>query len=153
MRPGDIVGCNAARIRGDGSDACARGVARRHAQVCAALPGAQLRTGRQHRRHEDGAILRQARRGGEQGVKLGTPFNDAHPRQSCLGRNPYPWLQEAESIPLRYGDLSALKCRYCTRISPSGSRPAPSRPRWSRPPSGKTSGNDCRSRICEYQLS
>jgi predicted TIM-barrel fold metal-dependent hydrolase len=42
----------------------------------------------------------------------GDPFIDAHQHFWDLGRNPYPWLQDAEPIPFRYGDYSALKRNY-----------------------------------------
>lgn len=45
-------------------------------------------------------------------MKLDSPFIDAHHHFWDLGRNPYPWLQDAEPIPFRYGDYSALKRNY-----------------------------------------
>ncbi len=37
---------------------------------------------------------------------------DAHQHFWDLDRNPYPWLQDPESIPFRYGDYSALRRNY-----------------------------------------
>lgn len=45
-------------------------------------------------------------------MRVETPFIDAHQHFWDLGRNPYPWLQDAEPIPFRYGDYSALKRNY-----------------------------------------
>ncbi|MDB5732890.1 MAG: thioesterase [Variovorax sp.] len=45
-------------------------------------------------------------------MKPREPFIDAHQHFWDLGRNPYPWLQEPEPIPFRYGDYSALKRNY-----------------------------------------
>lgn len=45
-------------------------------------------------------------------MKLDQPFIDAHQHFWDLGRNPYPWLQDKEPIPFRYGDYSALKRNY-----------------------------------------
>lgn len=45
-------------------------------------------------------------------MKSGEPFIDAHQHFWDLGRNPYPWLQDPEPIPFRYGDYSALKRNY-----------------------------------------
>lgn len=45
-------------------------------------------------------------------MKTVEPFIDAHQHFWDLGRNPYPWLQDAEPIPFRYGDYSALKRNY-----------------------------------------
>ncbi|NDH53314.1 MAG: thioesterase, partial [Betaproteobacteria bacterium] len=42
-------------------------------------------------------------------MKLGEPFIDAHQHFWDLGRNPYPWLQDPQPIPFRYGDYSTLK--------------------------------------------
>lgn len=42
----------------------------------------------------------------------GVPFIDAHQHFWDLGRNPYPWLQDPEPIPFRYGDYSALERNY-----------------------------------------
>lgn len=43
---------------------------------------------------------------------FGEAFIDAHQHFWDLGRNPYPWLQDPEPIPFRYGDYSALKRNY-----------------------------------------
>jgi predicted TIM-barrel fold metal-dependent hydrolase len=40
------------------------------------------------------------------------PIVDAHHHLWDLGRNPYPWLQDPEPIPFRYGDYSAIKRDY-----------------------------------------
>jgi predicted TIM-barrel fold metal-dependent hydrolase len=40
------------------------------------------------------------------------PIVDAHHHLWDLGRNPYPWLQDPEPIPFRYGDYTALKRDY-----------------------------------------
>ena len=45
-------------------------------------------------------------------MNTGEPFIDAHQHFWDLGRNPYPWLQDPEPIPFRYGDYSALKRNY-----------------------------------------
>jgi hypothetical protein len=45
-------------------------------------------------------------------MKSGEPFIDAHQHFWDLGRNPYPWLQDPEPIPFRYGDYSTLKRNY-----------------------------------------
>ena len=45
-------------------------------------------------------------------MKVETPFIDAHQHFWDLGRNPYPWLQDAQPIPFRYGDYSPLKRNY-----------------------------------------
>lgn len=45
-------------------------------------------------------------------MKVESPFIDAHQHFWDLGRNPYPWLQDAEPIPFRYGDYSALRRNY-----------------------------------------
>jgi predicted TIM-barrel fold metal-dependent hydrolase len=45
-------------------------------------------------------------------MRSGEPFIDAHQHFWDLGRNPYPWLQDPEPIPFRYGDYSALKRNY-----------------------------------------
>jgi predicted TIM-barrel fold metal-dependent hydrolase len=45
-------------------------------------------------------------------MKSGERFIDAHQHFWDLGRNPYPWLQDPEPIPFRYGDYSALKRNY-----------------------------------------
>lgn len=45
-------------------------------------------------------------------MKSGEAFIDAHQHFWDLGRNPYPWLQDPEPIPFRYGDYSALKRNY-----------------------------------------
>ncbi len=37
---------------------------------------------------------------------------DAHQHFWDLDRNPYPWLQDPEPIPFRYGDYSALRRNY-----------------------------------------
>ena len=37
---------------------------------------------------------------------------DAHQHFWNLDRNPYPWLQDPEPIPFRYGDYSALRRNY-----------------------------------------
>jgi predicted TIM-barrel fold metal-dependent hydrolase len=41
-----------------------------------------------------------------------TPIIDAHQHFWSLDQNPYPWLQDPEPIPFRYGDYSALKRNY-----------------------------------------
>ena len=45
-------------------------------------------------------------------MKFSDPFIDAHQHFWDLGSNPYPWLQDREPIPFRYGDYSALKRNY-----------------------------------------
>src|SRR5215203_2179995 len=40
------------------------------------------------------------------------PVIDAHQHFWNLDANPYPWLQDPEPIPFRYGDYSALKRNY-----------------------------------------
>jgi predicted TIM-barrel fold metal-dependent hydrolase len=40
------------------------------------------------------------------------PIIDAHQHFWKLDANPYPWLQDPEPIPFRYGDYSALKRNY-----------------------------------------
>lgn len=45
-------------------------------------------------------------------MRLDEPFIDAHQHFWDLGKNPYPWLQDPEPIPFRYGDYSALKRNY-----------------------------------------
>lgn len=45
-------------------------------------------------------------------MKIETPFIDAHQHFWDLGHNSYPWLQDTEPIPFRYGDYSALKRNY-----------------------------------------
>ncbi len=45
-------------------------------------------------------------------MKPDSPFIDAHQHFWDLGRNPYPWLQDAEPLSFRYGDYSALKRNY-----------------------------------------
>ena len=45
-------------------------------------------------------------------MTLVQPFIDAHQHFWDLERNPYPWLQDKEPIPFRYGDYSALKRNY-----------------------------------------
>ncbi len=37
---------------------------------------------------------------------------DAHQHFWDLDSNPYPWLQDPEPIPFRYGDYSALRRNY-----------------------------------------
>lgn len=37
---------------------------------------------------------------------------DAHQHFWDLDRNPYPWLQDPEPIPFRYGDYAALRRTY-----------------------------------------
>jgi predicted TIM-barrel fold metal-dependent hydrolase len=46
------------------------------------------------------------------GLKLATPFVDAHQHFWDLHANPYPWLQGEEVKGFRYGDYSALKRDY-----------------------------------------
>ncbi|MDF2462188.1 MAG: thioesterase [Ramlibacter sp.] len=45
-------------------------------------------------------------------MRFSEPFIDAHQHFWDLGRNPYPWLQDPEPIPFRYGDYSSLKRNY-----------------------------------------
>lgn len=45
-------------------------------------------------------------------MKSVEPFIDTHQHFWDLGRNPYPWLQDPEPIPFRYGDYSALRRNY-----------------------------------------
>lgn len=45
-------------------------------------------------------------------MKVDQPFIDAHQHFWDLARNPYPWLQDEETIAFRYGDYSALKRNY-----------------------------------------
>lgn len=40
------------------------------------------------------------------------PIVDAHHHLWDLGQNPYPWLQDPQQIPFRYGDYSAIKRNY-----------------------------------------
>jgi predicted TIM-barrel fold metal-dependent hydrolase len=45
-------------------------------------------------------------------MRFDEPFIDAHQHFWDLGKNPYPWLQDPEPVPFRYGDYSALKRNY-----------------------------------------